>query len=232
MLLKRNKEDRGQTKLSWLDGKHSFSFGEFYDPQFTQFSSLRVMNEDHIAGGGGFGTHPHRDMEIITYVMSGQLEHKDSEGNVGIIEPGEVQRMSAGTGIFHSEYNHSQDDEVHLYQIWLTPHTTGIKPGYEQQRIPVQEKPNQLHIIASPDGRNKSLHINEDTILYAGKYTHAQSYQLPVETGRQAWLQVVQGSLLVNDVQLDAGDGLAVSEESTLHVSSEDEHEILYFDLP
>ena len=232
MLHKRNKEDRGQTRLSWLDGKHSFSFGEFYDPAWTQFSSLRVMNEDHIAAGGGFGTHPHRDMEIVTYVIDGQLEHKDSQGNVGIIEPGELQRMSAGTGIFHSEYNHSDSNEVHLYQIWLVPDKMGIEPGYEQQRIPIQEQPNQLHVVASPDGRSGSLHINQNTVLYAGKFAEKDSYDLSLAAGRKGWLQVVKGDLTAGDIALSAGDGLAISDEASIPINASGEHEILFFDLP
>ncbi len=232
MFLKRKKEDRGQTQLNWLDGKHTFSFGNFYDPEFTQFSSLRVMNEDVIAPGGGFGTHPHRDMEIVTYVIDGQLEHKDSEGNVGIIEPGELQRMSAGSGILHSEYNHSKENSVHLYQIWLTPAQNGIIPGYEQQRIPIQEQRNQLHIVASPDARNGSLHIHQDALIYAGAFDAGQSYAVPVNDQRSVWIQVVKGEIRIGNNELSAGDGLAISNESNLNIEGLSEHEVLIFDLP
>lgn len=232
MLRKRKATERGRTKLDWLDSKHSFSFGNYYDPQFTSFSCLRVMNDDIIAPGGGFGTHPHRDMEIVTYVFEGQLEHKDSRGNIGVIQPGEVQRMSAGTGIMHSEYNHSPDNPVHLYQIWLTPEQNGIEPGYEQQRIPIHEQPNRLHLIASSDARDGSLRIYQQAELRAGRFDAGQQYHLDIADGRQAWIQIVSGTASVNDIKLETGDGLAVSDERTLQITADKAHEILIFDLP
>ncbi len=239
MIRIRHAADRGKTTLDWLDGKHSFSFGHYYDPDFMSFRSLRVINEDVIAANGGFGTHPHNNMEIITYVMDGQLEHKDSEGNVGIIEHGEIQCMSAGTGIQHSEYNPSAQSTTHLYQIWLTPQTQNIQPHYEQRRIPIHEQRDQLHCIASPLVDDGSLFINQDAYLYAGQYSDGAAYDFSLKPHRHAWIQVLSGSIDVIDPQdpeniyaLHTGDGLAISDLTLLHISAKTAHEALIFDLP
>ena len=232
MITVRKSDERGHANFGWLDSRHSFSFGEYHDPRHMGFSDLRVINEDHIAGGGGFGTHPHRDMEIVTYVLAGALEHKDSTGTSAVMRPGDVQRMTAGTGIRHSEYNASRLEPVHLLQIWLLPEANGLQPGYEQTSFTTEEKRGRLRLVASRDGRNGSVTINQDADLYATILTGGDTVQHRLRPGRQAWLQVIRGDVAVNGLRLTAGDAAAVSDEPDLELSVADgEAELLLFDL-
>jgi redox-sensitive bicupin YhaK (pirin superfamily) len=231
MMVRRPANERGRTKIGWLDSWHSFSFSDYYDPAHVEFRSLRVLNDDRIAAGQGFGMHPHRDMEIITYMVSGALEHRDSLGTGSVIRPGEVQRMSAGTGIQHSEFNPSAMEPAHLLQIWLTPERRGLTPGYEQKAFPEAERRNRWRLVASRDGRDGSVRIHQDaamyvTSLYAGKEV---TYALP--RGRHAWLQFVHGGVTLNGQPFQTGDGAAVSNEPALTVTAKDEAELVLFDL-
>lgn len=222
--------ERGHFNHGWLDTYHTFSFSDYQDPQHNNFRALRVINEDRVAGGQGFGLHPHRDMEIVTYVLSGALQHKDSLGNGEILKAGEVQRMTAGSGILHSEFNPSPTEAVHLYQIWIFPHTRGLKPGYEQRPVPTG--PNGTwRLIASPDGESGSLTIQQDARILLVNLDPGQEATLPIATGRHVWLQVTRGEVKAGDVILKAGDGLAVSEESELVLRSDAAAEALAFDL-
>lgn len=228
MIQLRPANDRGHGQHGWLDSWHTFSFADYHDPRHVQFSALRVINEDRVAPGAGFPTHPHRDMEIITYVLEGALEHKDSLGTGSVIRPGEVQRMSAGTGIRHSEFNHSPSDPVHFLQIWILPDRRGVTPGYEQKRITLD---GQLRLIASPDGRAGSLTIHQDAHVYAarlndGETTHA------LASGRRAWVQVARGTLRLNGTSLQAGDGASIEDEPGLRFAADGSAEVLLFDLP
>jgi len=232
MITVRRAADRGHLNFGWLDTHHTFSFGEYYDPDFMGFSDLRVINEDRVSPGRGFGTHPHRDMEIITYVLEGALEHKDSMGNGSVIRPGDVQRMSAGTGISHSEANHSKSDLVHFYQIWIMPDRSGVKPSYEQKFFSDDDKRGQLKLVASPDGHDGSVTIHQDAKLYAGIITSVQELKHTVTPGRSAWVQVARGSINLNGQSLVHGDGAAISGEEILKLSSSDNAEVLVFDLP
>jgi redox-sensitive bicupin YhaK (pirin superfamily) len=232
MITIRRAGDRGHLNFGWLDTYHSFSFGEYYDPKFMGFSDLRVINEDWISAGRGFGTHPHRDMEIITYVLEGALEHKDSMGNGSVIRPGDVQRMSAGTGITHSEANGSKTDPVHLYQIWIMPNKGGVKPSYEQKYFSDDDKRGQLRLVASPDGGNGSVTIHQDAKLFAGIIASGQELKHTVTAGRNAWVQVARGTVNLNGQNLVHGDGAAISGEETLTLSTNYSAEVLVFDLP
>jgi redox-sensitive bicupin YhaK (pirin superfamily) len=232
MITVRKSQDRGHFQIGWLDSRHTFSFGEYYDPRHLGFSALRVINEDEIAPGKGFGTHPHRDMEIVTYVLEGELEHKDSLGTGSVIRPGEVQRMSAGTGIQHSEYNPSADNPAKLLQIWLLPDKKGVAPSYEQKAFADSELQGKLRVVASPDGRDGSVTIHQDTQLYAAKMAKGDKVTLPLAANRAAWIQVIRGSLDVNGTALAPGDGAAVTKESALELAANDNAEILVFDLP
>lgn len=231
MITVRNAEDRGHFDFGWLNTYHSFSFGDYYDPRFMGFRDLRVINEDRVRQGRGFPTHPHRDMEIVTYVLEGALEHKDSMGNGSVIRPGEVQRMSAGTGITHSEKNGSAGESVHLLQIWILPNQTGIKPSYEQKMYSDEEKRGRLRLIASPDGRDGSVTIHQDTNLYAGLLDPGQEVAHSLAHGRHAWLQVARGRVAVNGQQIKQGDGASISEEQSLKIEGLEPSEILLFDL-
>src|SRR5882724_1303347 len=231
MITIRRGGDRGHLNFGWLDTYHSFSFGEYYDPQFMGFSDLRVINEDWVSPGRGFGTHPHRDMEIITYVLEGELEHKDSMGNGSIIRPGDVQRMSAGTGITHSEANNSKTDPVHLYQIWIMPNRGGIKPSYEQKFFSDDEKRGLLKLVASPDGSDGSVTIHQDARLFAGIIAKGQELTYSVAPKRTAWVQVARGNVDLNGQSLTHGDGAAINGETLLKLSTNDEAEVLLFDL-
>jgi len=232
MITVRRSDERGHFDHGWLDTYHSFSFASYYDPKHMGFRSLRVINEDRVAPGGGFGTHPHRDMEIITYVLQGGLAHKDSMGNGSTIRPGDVQRMSAGTGVLHSEFNHSKDEAVHLLQIWILPDKEGVTPSYEQKFFDAESKRGVLRLIASRDGRDGSVTIHQDADLFASVLGKGVSVEHELSAGRHAWLQVVRGKVAANGVELTAGDGAAVSAESKLTVEgSEDGSEILLFDL-
>jgi len=221
---------RGQTRLPWLDSRHTFSFGEYHDPAHMGFRALRVINDDRVAPGGGFGTHPHRDMEIVTYVLDGALQHRDSLGNGSVIRPGEVQRMSAGTGIRHSEFNASQDELVHFLQIWILPAEDGIEPSYEQRPLPTGVL-GGLAMVGSPDGGNGSVTVHQDVAIYAGQLAGGDRVAHTLDSGRYAWLHVARGNARVNQQALQAGDGAAISGETQLAISADGPAELLLFDL-
>lgn len=232
MIKLRRSSDRGHTKLGWLHSRHTFSFGDYYDPQHMGFSDLRVINEDRVIPGAGFPTHSHREMEIITYVLEGALAHKDSTGTSSVIRVGEVQRMSAGTGISHSEYNASQTEPVHFLQIWIVPDEAGLRPGYEQQAIPFDKNRGRWTLIASKDGRDGSVTVHQDVELYLAAISKDQQLSYRLKPGRQAWLQVTRGAATLNGAPLATGDGAAVSDEKLLEVAASDDAEVLLFDLP
>ncbi len=228
----RQSEARGRADFGWLDSRHSFSFGEYYDPTYMGFGPLRVINEDRVAPGGGFPTHGHRDMEILSYVLEGALEHKDSIGTGSVIRPGEVQRMSAGTGIRHSEYNASDQEAVHFLQIWIEPERQGLAPSYEQKSFPEQERRNSLRLVAAGDGRDGALTIHQDTELYASLLDAGRHVVHPLRDGRGAWLQLVRGGLTLNGERLSTGDGAALAKVSQLEIEATEDSEFLLFDLP
>ncbi len=231
MIALRKAEERGHFDMGWLNTYHTFSFSEYYDPNFMGFRQLRVINEDRVQSGMGFGTHPHRDMEIISYVLEGELGHKDSMGNGSTIKPGEVQRMSAGTGITHSEYNYSKDELVHFLQIWVTPAQRGLTPSYEQKFFSQEDKQGKLRLVASPDGRDGSVTIHQDTKLFASVLDKGQTVEYRLEPGRYGWLQVVRGGITLNGQTLGVSDGAAVHEERVLTITADDKAEFLLFDL-
>jgi quercetin 2,3-dioxygenase len=231
MISVRAGEERGRGERSWLDSRHTFSFGEYYDPQQMGFGTLRVINEDWIRGGGGFPSHPHRDMEILTYVLEGALEHRDSLGTSSVIRPGDVQRMSAGTGIVHSEGNASATESVHLLQIWLLPERAGLRPGYEQKQFPEADRRGRLRLVAARDGRDGAITVHQDVELYAGLLDAGQAVSHPLRPGRQAWLQVARGSVALNGHSLAAGDGAAATDETELTIQATEPAEVLLFDL-
>ena len=230
MIKIRPANDRGHANHGWLDSHHSFSFASYYDPRHMGFRRLRVINEDRVQPGMGFGTHGHRDMEIISYVIKGALEHKDSMNNSSIIKPGEVQRMSAGSGVTHSEYNQSQTDGVHFLQIWIEPAEMGIQPGYEQKDFS-QSFGDQLTLTASPNGADGSVKIHQDVNLYVGKPSAGAEIDYPINSGRHAWVQVVKGELDINGHHISSGDGADISEESALRIAAKSDSEFLLFDL-
>ena len=232
MILVRRSEERGFADHGWLKARHTFSFGEYYDPAFMGFSVLRVINEDRVAGGSGFPTHPHRDMEIITVVISGALRHRDSMGNEAVILPGEVQRMSAGTGIRHSEFNDLVDQETHLLQIWLLPEVQGVVPGYEQKSFIDRLANEPLVLAASREGRDRSVKLHQDVDLWLGDFKRGLVERFQLRPGRRAWLQVIQGDLFVNSVGLSSGDGAGLETESLLHLEAPTGARFLLFDLP
>ena len=228
MIQVRKAKDRGHANHGWLNSWHTFSFADYHDPRHMGFSALRVINEDRVTPSEGFPTHPHRDMEIITYVLEGALEHKDSLGTGSVIRPGEVQRMSAGTGIRHSEFNHSQSEPVHFLQIWILPDVQGAKPGYEQKRI---ELDGALRLVASPDGGDGSVTIHQDARVYAARLNGGEiSHTLA--PGRHAWLQVARGAARVNGTELHVGDGAGIEGETDLRLAADGSAEVLLFDLP
>lgn len=233
MLTIRKSSERGHFDFGWLDTRHTFSFGEYHDPKHMGFRALRVINEDVVRGGGGFGTHPHRDMEIVTYVLSGALAHRDSMGNGSTIRPDDVQRMSAGTGVTHSEHNASSTEPVHLLQIWLSPARTGTPPGYEQRAFPAAEKRGRLRLVGAPDGRDGAVTIQQDVMLYASVLAPAERVSHELAPARHAWVQVLRGSVTVNAEPLMAGDGAALSDEDHVSVAAgiDVENELLLFDL-
>jgi redox-sensitive bicupin YhaK (pirin superfamily) len=234
MIQIRHAEDRGHANHGWLDTHYTFSFSDYYDPRFMGFRSLRVINEDRVQPGYGFPTHPHRDMEIITYVLEGSLEHKDSMGTGSVIRPGEVQKMSAGTGVRHSEFNHSKTEPVHLYQIWLLPEREGIKPMYEQKAIPAEEKKGKLRVIASRRGGNGNgaVKLYQDAQIFATELAAGESVEHRLGTERYGWIQVTRGAVRVNGKDLKAGDGAAIAEEPNLQITGAAENsEVLLFDL-
>ena len=229
----RRAEERGTANFGWLDSRHTFSFGDYYDPKRMGFGPLRVINEDRVNPGQGFGTHGHRDMEIVSYVLEGALEHKDSIGTGSVIRPGDVQVMSAGTGIRHSEFNHSKSEPVHFLQIWVVPKREGIAPRYEQKTFPDAEKRGRLRLVGSPDGREGSVVIHQDVELFAALLNSGEQVTHALTTGRRGWLQVVRGAVAMNGRDLDAGDGAALEGEPVLIVAAKvDGTEILVFDLP
>ena len=231
MITIRRSDERGGDDFGWLNTHFTFSFDQYYDPRFMGFRSLRVMNEDWVQPGQGFPLHPHRDMEIITYVLEGALEHKDSLGTGEVIRPGDGQRMSAGRGIRHSEANPSKTDPVHLLQIWITPDRTGHEPGYEQKTFPEAEKRGRLRLIASPDGKDGSVTIHQDAKLYVSLLAPGQEVKHELDKGRYAWLQVAKGAAELNGKPLNQGDGAAVSEEQKLTIKGTKDAEVLLFDL-
>ncbi len=231
MLIVRHAKQRGHANHGWLDSHHTFSFASYYDPAYMGFRSLRVINEDRVSPGQGFGTHPHRDMEIVSYVVEGGLQHRDSLGTGSVIRPGDVQRMSAGTGVTHSEFNASKTEPVHFLQIWLLPSQPGLPPSYEQKTFAEEEKAGRLRLVASPQPREGSLTIHSDVHLYAGRFGAAESAQHTLSAGRHAWVQVVQGRVRVNGTEVSVGDGVALSDEPTVKIEGLQSAEILLFDL-
>ncbi len=231
MITIRKSGDRGHFDLGWLDTYHTFSFDQYYDPAHTHFRSLRVINEDRVQPGHGFPTHSHRDMEIITYILAGALEHRDSMGNGSVIRPGDVQRMSAGTGVSHSESNPSDSEQVHLLQIWILPAKQGLSPSYEEKHFGEQERRGRLQLIVSSDGRDGSVTIHQDARVYAAILDAGQTVIHALDESRSAWVQVARGTLLLNDRELTQGDGAAVRQESELKLTAQDQTELLLFDL-
>jgi quercetin 2,3-dioxygenase len=231
MITIRRSEARGHANHGWLDSYHSFSFADYYDPDHMHFGPLRVINEDRIAGGQGFGTHGHRDMEIVTYVLEGALAHRDSMGNGSTIRHGDVQRMSAGTGVKHSEFNASQDEQAHLLQIWILPQRAGDQPGYEEKRFDDADKRGRLRIVASPDGRDGSVTIHSDASIYAALIDGAEQAALPLPAGRRAYVHVARGALTVNGEALAAGDAAMIVDAETVTLEQGRDAEVLLFDL-
>jgi redox-sensitive bicupin YhaK (pirin superfamily) len=231
MMQLRKATDRGHANHGWLDSHHTFSFADYYDPAHMGFRALRVINEDRVTGGQGFGKHSHRDMEIISYVLEGGLEHKDSMGTGAVIRPGDVQRMSAGTGVTHSEYNASKRDTVHFLQIWLMPDQRGIQPSYEQKTFGAADKAGHLRLVASPDGRDGSVTVHTDATLYAGIFEAGQRAEHTLAAGRHAWVHVVRGTAKINGTEVGAGDAVALSDERTVTIEGIAAAELLVFDL-
>ncbi len=231
MLTLRPAAQRGRFDFGWLDTAHTFSFGHYRDPEWMGFRSLRVINEDIVAPGAGFPTHPHENMEIITIVLSGMLAHRDSTGGVATISPGEVQRMTAGSGIEHSEFNASKTEPVHLLQIWIRPAAKGGKPGYTQKMFPPDQRVNRLQLLVSPDGADGSITIGQDARLYSGVFAPGKGATLPMARERHAWVQVASGEVELNGQPLRAGDGAALSDETAITITARSEAEVLIFDL-
>ncbi len=231
MITVRKAEDRGSADHGWLVSRHSFSFADYYDPQQMGYSSLRVINEDRVVAGAGFPTHGHSDMEIITYVLEGALEHKDSLGNSSVIRPGEVQRMSAGIGVRHSEYNHSKTEPVHFLQIWIVPNVRGSAPGYEQKAFPAAERDNRLCLVAAADGRDGALRLQQDAALYVAQLHDAVALRHRPAAGRHVYMHVARGAVRVNGVVLSAGDGARIEAEAELAIEAAPQGELLLFEL-
>lgn len=228
----RHAAERGPTRLGWLDSRHTFSFGHYYDPRHMGFGPLRVINEDIVAPGGGFATHGHANMEIVSYVLEGALAHKDSLGTGSVIRPGDVQRMSAGSGIEHSEYNASATEPVHFLQIWIQPDRINVAPGYEQKAFPAAERRDVLRLLASPDGREGSIRIHQDASIHGVLLSPGARVSHAVHEGRRAWLQVARGAVSVNGQRLGRGDGAGVERQSQLVIEGIEDAELLLFDLP
>ncbi|HEV3239061.1 MAG TPA: pirin family protein [Casimicrobiaceae bacterium] len=231
MIELRSSAERGHASHGWLDSFHSFSFADYHDPEHMGYGALRVINEDWVQPGTGFGMHGHRDMEIITYLLAGKLEHKDSMGTGSVIVPGDVQRMSAGRGVLHSEYNPTPTQPVHLLQIWIEPNVTGIAPSYEQRHIPASEKRGRLRLIASADGRADSVSIHQDAAVYAALLDGAEAATHPLSPGRRAYVHVARGSVRVNGRMLQAGDAAKIADEAAVTLDAADDAEVLLFDL-
>jgi redox-sensitive bicupin YhaK (pirin superfamily) len=232
MLQIRRSEQRGYADHGWLKSYHTFSFAEYYDPEHVEFGPLRVINEDRVAPGAGFGTHGHRDMEIISYVLKGELAHRDSLGSGSVIRPGDVQRMSAGRGVRHSEFNNSPSEEAHFLQIWIQPNVLGIQPEYEEKRFETQDKRGRLRLIASPEGTDGSVRIHQDAKLYAGLFEAAEAASLEVSPGRRVYVHVARGRIDVNDTTLNAGDAAKLADISQVKLTNGEDAEVLLFDLP
>jgi redox-sensitive bicupin YhaK (pirin superfamily) len=231
MITIRKSNDRGRSELEWLDSRHTFSFADYYDPRQMGFESLRVINDDHIAAGGGFPLHPHRDMEIVTYVTEGAFAHRDSMGNGSTIRRGDVQRMSAGTGVTHSEFNASRAESVHLLQIWIMPDRRGYAPGYEQKHFADEDKLGRMRVVASPDGRDGSVSIHQDALMYAGIIEPGRPIHLALANGRNAYLHVVEGDVSVNDTALKSGDGARIEDEREITLDAAKMSEVILFDM-
>lgn len=232
MITKRPSDERGHANHGWLDTYHTFSFAQYHDPEHMGFASLRVINDDTVAPGAGFGKHPHRDMEIVTYVIDGALEHRDSMGSGAVLRPGDVQRMSAGTGITHSEFNHNQDRPLRLIQIWIQPSDSGIEPSYEDRNFPHEEKRGRLQALVAPDGRDGAMRIHQDAAIFASILRRGDRVEHPLENGRSAWIQILRGDVTVNGVSLSHGDGAAITDETMLTVEGTgEEAEFLLFDM-
>ncbi len=231
MITVRRANDRGHADHGWLNSYHTFSFASYQDPQHMGFRSLRVMNEDRVAAGQGFGTHGHRDMEIVSYVLDGELEHKDSMGNGETLRPGEFQRITAGTGITHSEFNPSGVNPTHFYQIWLLPERKGIEPGYQQKRFDPAGRQNQLQLVASRDGRSGSLVVHQDANIYLADLSSEEELIFEIPKGRHVWLQVLRGSVTANALSLQSSDAIAVSDETVLTLCTQESAELMLFDL-
>ncbi|MDX6766183.1 MAG: pirin family protein [Candidatus Methylacidiphilales bacterium] len=232
MIHLRKASDRGHTDFGWLDSRHTFSFGEYQDPAHIEFGPLRVINDDRVAGGGGFPTHPHRDMEIFSYVVEGALQHRDSMGHGSIVRAGGVQRITAGRGIAHSEFNPSPSEAVHFLQIWIKPKARGLDPGYAEKQFSREEKLNRLHPILSPDGREGSVTLQQDAVVYASILEPGRRVTHALPSPRQAWIQIVRGALKLNGQTLGTGDGAAVEGETDLLLEASEESEFLLIDLP
>ncbi len=231
MIKVRKSEERGRSELGWLDSRFTFSFADYYDPKHVHFRALRVINEDRVAPDTGFPPHPHRDMEIVTYVLSGALAHEDSMGNGSTIRPGDVQRMSAGKGVVHSEMNPSETEPVHLLQIWILPERKDITPSYEQKNFPPAQKRGRLQLVASRDGRDGSVRVHTDNEILATMLEPKQSVRHELAKGRHAWVQVARGAVTVNGTKLDQGDGAAISDERVVELTGVEDAEVLVFDL-
>lgn len=231
MIIVRRSEDRGRSQIGWLDGRHTFSFADYHDPEHMGFRALRVLNDDRVAPDSGFGPHPHRDMEIVTYVLDGALSHEDSMGNGSTIRPGDVQRMTAGRGVIHSEWNHSKTDPVHLLQIWIVPEKTGLPPSYEERRFEPTELRDSLRLIASRDGREGSVTIHQDATIHAGRLSRGIRIEHPLAMGRHVWVHVARGAMTVNGVELIEGDAAALTDESRIDLAATEDAEVLLFDL-
>jgi redox-sensitive bicupin YhaK (pirin superfamily) len=231
MLLIRRAGDRGRANLGWLDSRHTFSFADYHDPRFMGFGPLRVINEDRVQAGQGFGTHSHRDMEIISYVLEGELAHRDNMGNGSVIRRGDVQRMSAGTGVEHSEFNHSQTELVHFFQIWVLPERRGLAPGYEEKHFDDDAKRGRLKLVASRDGRDGSVVIHRDADLYASLLAPGEEVSHDTDRARKGWIQLASGAVTVNGEKLEAGDGAAIAYEDKIDVRCVASSELLLFDM-
>lgn len=232
MLEIRKAADRGHAQHGWLNSHHTFSFAEYYDRAHMGWSALRVINDDTVQAGEGFGAHGHRDMEIFSYVLEGALEHKDSMGSGSVIRPGDVQLMSAGTGVQHSEFNHSRTEPVHFLQIWIIPKFSGIKPNYQEKRFSDEEKRGRLRLVVSPDGQDGSLTIVQDARVYAGLLDGDEKIEQPLPAGRHAYVHVARGQLTLNGLSLSAGDGVKIADETMLTLAGGENAEVLVFDLP
>ena len=231
MIEVRRAKDRGHAEHGWLESDHSFSFADYHDPQQMGFRSLRVINEDRVAPGKGFDTHSHRDMEIISYVLDGALEHEDSMQNGSVIRPGDLQLMRAGTGVTHSEYNHSSDERVHFLQIWILPDEVGLEPAYDQRHFPIERRRNTLRLVASGDGREDSIRIHQDADLYVTNLDGGASVHHALAEERYAWIQIARGAVSLNGERLETGDGAAVNREGTIEIEADEDAELLLFDL-